>query len=127
VGFAALRLGAEVTFADGSATVCAGVRSVLAANRLSATVVGHRWGDRVPGGPFAWMFGGDILYRPDCFRALFATLAASLAADGVALLADPRTQLEPELPSLAAAAGLSWQPTRYDGLTVVSVRRLTGC
>jgi predicted nicotinamide N-methyase len=124
LGFTALALGASaVVFADGNPEVCAGVRRVCAANAIAATVVEHQWGDPLPGGPFACILGGDLLYRASSFAALLASIAASLRSEtGEALLSDPRLTLEPELPDLAAAAGLTWQRERRHDYTLVRAR-----
>jgi hypothetical protein len=55
-----------------------------------------------------------------------ATLAEGLAANGLALLSDPRETLEPELPRLAGEHGLDWQCQRRANYTLVRVRRLEG-
>lgn len=120
LGLTALLAGAAVCFADGSSHPLRWLRAVLAANDLDADCVEHQWGDLLPGGPYDLVLGGDILYRPECFADLLATIAASLVPDGCALLADPRSRLEPELPELAATAGLRWASERRDaGYTLV--------
>lgn len=126
-GLSALVAGAaRVVFADGDPAVLRWVEGVLVANGFTdrARTHPHAWGDPVPGAPYDVVFGGDILYRPDCFAALLASIAASLAPDGIALLSDPRRRLEPELPGLAAAVGLDWACERRDaGYTLVRLRR----
>ena len=126
-GLSALVAGAaRVAFADGDPAVLRWVEGVLAANGFAgrARACVHAWGDPIPGGPYDVVFGGDILYRPDFFAPLLASIATSLADDGVALLSDPRRRLEPELPPLAAAAGLDWSSERRDaGYTLVRLRR----
>lgn len=116
-GLAALHLGAApVTFADADATALAGLAG-------HATIV-HTWGIPVPGGPWPVILGGDLLYRPQFFGALLTTIAGSLTHDGLALLSDPRSQLEPGLPVLARQHGLSWVQERRADYTLVSVARL---
>ena len=115
---------ARVAFADGDPAVVRWVDAVLDANAFTdrARAHVHRWGRPIPGSPYDVVFGGDILYRPECFRDLLASIAASLAADGVALLSDPRQRLDAELPALADAAGLSWACERRDaGYTLVRI------
>jgi predicted nicotinamide N-methyase len=121
-GRAAIAAGAaSVLCADGDAAVVAGVAAALEPPHRACV---HRWGEALPGGPFAVILGGDILYRPDCFADLLTTVALSLAPDGLALLADPRTDLEPVLPDLAAARRLAWATERRPGpYTLVRVRR----
>lgn len=116
-GLAALSLGAAaVTFADADADALAGFGG-------HATVV-HTWGIPVPGGPWPVILGGDLLYRPQFFAALLATIAGSLTHDGLALLSDPRSQLESDLPALARQHGLSWVQERRTDYTLISVARL---
>ena len=126
-GLSALVAGAaRVAFADGDPEVVRWVEGVLTANGFSrrAQAHVHRWGGAIPGAPYDVVFGGDILYRPECFADLLASIAASLAPDGVALLSDPRLRLDRELPELAATAGLSWTCERRDaGYTLVRIRR----
>ena len=125
-GRAALAAGArEVVFADASPARwstwlrCCRWRSPGAGAR--STTAG---GDAPPHGPFDLVLGGDILYRPFLFAELLASVAAGIGRDGAAVLADPRTTLEPELPPLAAAAGLTWEPVRRaGGYTLVRLRR----
>lgn len=111
-GWRAQELGAAaVVFADGSPAVVASRPEVLL----------HVWGDPVPGAPFDVILGGDILYRPECFAALLRSIALALAPRGVALLSDPRPSLEPELPFLAADAGLTWTASRRADYTLVTL------
>jgi SAM-dependent methyltransferase len=124
-GLTLLTLGAATcTFADLAPEPLAYVRAALTANHLDArgqTVI-HAWGDPIPGGPFDLLIGADILYRPAFHARLMASIAASLAPGGRCLLADPRSDLEPELPGLAAEVGLTWQATRRPGpYTLVSL------
>lgn len=122
---AALLGAAEVVFCDGSLHPLGFLDAVIAANRLHARSQLHQWGTAIPGRPFSLILGGDILYRPECFALLLTSIARSLSPQGTALLSDPRHSLEAELPALAAAAGLSWAPTRpIAGLTVVRCRLL---
>ena len=125
-GLSALVAGAgRVAFADGDPEVVRWVQGVLAANGFTARAQAHihRWGEVIPGAPYDVVFGGDILYRPECFADLLASIAASLTNDGIALLSDPRLRLDRELPGLAAAAGLSWDFERRDaGYTLVRLR-----
>lgn len=97
---------ARVVFADLSVTALADV-----AERLpDAETLLHRWGEPLP--PADLVLGGDILYRPALFPALITSLASALAGGGVALMADPRSVIEPELPGLCGKAGLSWSIER---------------
>ena len=117
-GVTALLLGAaQATFCDLAPEPLAYVRDALAANRLETRGITalHAWGDPVPGGPFDLVIGADILYRPAFHRALLTSIAGALTPGGRALLADPRTSLEEDLPALAAGLGLSWQPERRPG------------
>ena len=88
-----------------------------------AQAVLHAWGEPLPQGPWEVILGGDILYRPECFAALFDTIAGSLTADGCALLSDPRITLEHGLPSLAKARGLRWESARIDHFSLVTLTR----
>ncbi len=97
---------AEVIFADQSANALA---EVAARHPQGRTLV-HRWGEPLP--PADLVLGGDILYRAALFPELIASLASALSQGGLALLADPRQTLEPELPRLAAAHGLDWREER---------------
>ena len=125
-GLSALVAGAgRVVFADGDPEVVRWVQGVLTANGFAGRAQAHvhRWGEVIPGSPYDVVFGGDILYRPECFAELLASIAVSLASDGVALLSDPRLRLDHELPGLAAAAGLSWDgERRAAGYTLVRLR-----
>lgn len=122
LGFTAIGLGAaQVLFTDASAIALDYVARVIATNRLTnAAIMQQSWGK-----PLAdrhdLILGGDILYRPECFAELFTTIAASLAEDGVCLLADPRRQLDEELPRLASAHRLTWISEHRTGGTVVRV------
>jgi predicted nicotinamide N-methyase len=115
LGFTALGAGASwVQFADGAAGSVAWIAAAIAPNALAARAhaTRHDWGTPLPNSPWPLILGGDILYRPASFPALIATIAASLAPGGLCLLSDPRSVLEPDLPTLAEAHGLSWTPAR---------------
>lgn len=117
-GLTALLLGAaHATFCDLAPEPLAYVREALAANQLESrgSTASHAWGDVVPGGPFDLLIGADILYRPAFHRALLTSIASALAPGGRALLADPRTGLEEDLPAIAAGLGLQWRPERRPG------------
>ncbi|MBA3685150.1 MAG: methyltransferase domain-containing protein, partial [Planctomycetes bacterium] len=116
---------ASVLFADAAPSALQWVRQVIDANDLAARAqaVEHRWGDPLPGVPCDLILGGDILYRPECFAGLLDTIATSLAADGQALLSDPRRSLDEPLPELAAVRGLAWNEERRAGWTLVRVGR----
>lgn len=108
LGLTALAAGATaVCFADGSRHPLRYLEQVISCNELGdrATTSLHRWGEPLPGSPWQVILGGDILYRPECFAALFNTIATSLSPDGAAYLSDPRSCLEKNLPALATAAG----------------------
>ncbi len=109
---------AEVVFADQSAEALAGIPAHARARCLE-----HSWGDALP--PCDLLLGGDILYRPAAFPELVASVASALqAATAEALLVDPRSRLEEELPQLARQHGLTWQTERRDlGYTLVRVHR----
>lgn len=127
LGLTALTAGARsVLFADGHRDAVAHLAAVIAANGFAGTAraVAHEWGDPLPDAPFDLILGGDVLYRPECFAALIATIAGSLAPDGRCLLSDPRQRLEDDLPPLAEAAGLDWSTQRRErGYTVATLRR----
>lgn len=128
LGFSALTFqAASVVFADGNKGVRDGVEVVIAANALAdrVSVIAHAWGDPVPGGPFDLVLGGDVLYRAALFPALIASMAGALAPQGSIVLSDPRYQLEPELPQIAADHGLSWTTTRRSDVTIATLRRLS--
>ncbi len=128
LGLSALALGAaHVTFADASPVVVDWLARLIALNDLSgrASVVRHAWGEPVPGAPVELVLGGDVLYRPRCHDALLTSIAAALADDGLALLSDPRERLEPELPDLASAHGLTWATERRADSTLVRIGRDT--
>jgi predicted nicotinamide N-methyase len=122
LGRIALVSGARsVAFLDGAADVVATLRAELGGDPRASFHL-HRWGEAAPGAPYDLILGGDILYRPDCFAALLDSIAGGLAHDGLCLLSDPRTALEPELPSLARERGLSWIASRRSDVTVVQLR-----
>lgn len=115
-GRRALELGAAVVvFADGSPAVVAAI---------GGGAILHQWGEPVPGAPFDVILGGDILYRPECFTDLLCSIATALAADGVALLSDPRSVLDDELPVLALAAHLTWTTVRHADYTLARLTRI---
>lgn len=123
VGQAALAAGAgQVTFADINQAPLEHLASVLGANprvRLER----HAWGEPLAGGPYQVLLGGDILYRPAFFQRLATSLAGALAADGVAYLADPRTELDAEWFAALDERGLVWTTTRRPGpYTLVEAR-----
>jgi len=130
LGFSALALGAQrVLFADGSPALIALAERTIACNQLGARAQAshHRWGQALPGGDYALILGGDILYRPACFSALAATISASLADGGQCLLADPRTRPDDEFAAQLAARGLGWRCERRSvGYTLGRVRWLDG-
>ena len=114
-GLTALLLGATtVLFTDLAAEPLAYVTTALAINQLTdrGQTALHAWGDPLPGGPFDLIIGADILYRPTFHGALLRSVASSLSPDGQCLFSDPRTELEPELPKIAAACGLDWRQER---------------
>jgi predicted nicotinamide N-methyase len=124
LGLSACAAGAAwVLFADASPVAIDFLARTLAVNDLAgrAAAVRHAWGEPLPSGPFDVILGGDILYRPECFAALMATLAASLAPGGRAVLSDPRTRLEDALPALAAANGLRWATRRLAHTTIATL------
>lgn len=126
LGLSACAQGAsQVLFADASPVAVEFLGRTLRANALDgrAQVVRHEWGGALPAGPYDLILGGDILYRPDCFAALLATIAASLGPAGYALLSDPRTTLEPGLGDLAAVHRLQWTARRLDHTTIVRLVR----
>lgn len=108
---------AHVTFCDLVAEPLAYVAEALRLNQWEArgTVQRHAWGEPIPGGPYQGILGADILYRPAFQPALLTSIASSLTRDGWALLADPRSILEQELPHIAAEFGLSWSTQRRPG------------
>ena len=119
---------ASVCFCDLAPEPLAYVREVLQLNRLSerGSVHRHSWGEAVPDGPYQVILGADILYRPAFQRALLTSIALSLEPGGWALLADPRTTLEPELPDFATEAGLSWTTIRRPGPYTLAVLQAVG-
>ena len=112
LGRRALELGAAaVLFADGAE----GAAAALAGIDVRARAERHDWGDPLPDGPWPVILAGDVLYRDAYVPALMATIAASLAADGVGLVSDPRR----DLVTATAAA-------RSAGLEVGCERRSSG-
>ncbi len=117
-GLTCLALGAaRVLFCDLHEEPLAYVRTALAINGFdSRGRTGlHRWGEPLPDGPWPLILGADILYRPDFHARLLTSIALGLAPDGLALLADPRRELEPDLPELARHAGLTRDTERRPG------------
>lgn len=109
---------AEVVFADLSPVALAAIPAHPRAHLLE-----HRWGEPLPACDL--LLGGDILYRPACFADLLTSAAHALAGGGRGLLVDPRSNLDDELPGLAAGRGLSWRPQRRPGgYTLVEVAAL---
>ncbi len=126
-GLTALQLGAgEVIFCDLAEEPLGYVTEALAANHFTerGRTQRHAWGEPVAHAPFDLILGADILYRPAYHPALLRSIAASLAQNGKCLLADPRTELEPELPAQAAAQGLTWQCQRRPGeYTLIELKK----
>lgn len=126
-GLTALALGATaVTFCDIAREPLEYVQKALAAHSFTArgSTCQHPWGEPLPAGPYDIIFGADILYRPTFHGAIFTSIAASLAPLGLALLADPRSELEPELNFLAEALGLQVTAIRRPGpYTLLRVTR----
>ncbi len=127
LGFSALALdAAQVRFADGARALVELAARTISCNQLGARAQAsvHQWGDPLPGAPFTLILGGDILYRPECFSGLAATLDASLAPGGECLLADPRRTLDPEFTTALAHHALAWiWERRAAGYTLARVRR----
>jgi ribosomal protein L11 methylase PrmA len=114
LGLAALSLGAAtVAFADADA---AAIDALLAQGR-SAIV--HRWGEPWPRPRADVVLCGDCLYRASHFPALASTISACLLPDGLAVLSDPRSTLEPELPAIFAAQGLALTQERRADYTLL--------
>ncbi len=124
VGRAALAAGAaEVLFLDISPEPLALLADELGHDPRVRTAR-HAWGDPVPDGPYDLVLGGDILYRPPYFRRLIHSVGLALDGGSTALLADPRTTLEPELFDAIAAEGLTaTQERREAGYTLLRLRR----
>lgn len=116
---------ARVLFADASAVAIDFLTRTISANALGerAQAVQHTWGTPLPAGPWEVILGGDILYRPECFAALFDTIATSLTPDGCVLLSDPRITLEECLPRLADERDLTWETARIAHITLVTITR----
>ncbi len=127
-GLTALLLGAtEVVFADLAEAPLTYVSRALLVNGISerGKTTRHAWGEPVHGGPFDLLIGADILYRPAFHAALLRSVASSLSSNGRCLLADPRTELESELPEMAAACGLTWHSQRRAlNYTLITLRQL---
>lgn len=126
-GLTALLLkAAEVLFADIAEEPLSYVTAAMATNQVSnrGRTALHVWGDPLPGAPYDLLIGADILYRPAFHAALLKSIASSMQPLGQCLLADPRTELEPELPALAAACGLQWsEQRRVHDYTLVTVKK----
>ena len=105
----------RVVFADQSSAALAEVMGGLGTFVTYAQALQHSWGEPLP--RVDLVLGGDILYRAQMFGKLLTSVASALAQGGRAVLADPRVNLEPELPVIAAECGLSWsterRPTSY--------------
>ena len=116
-GLTALALGAAaVRFCDVAVEPLAYVGRALLANGLEGgSTCQHAWGTPVPDGPYDLVLGADILYRPTFQRALLQSVVQSLAPAGRALLADPRSVLEPELKEIAVELGLHLRLERRPG------------
>lgn len=117
-GLSALMAGAAFTlFADASERALSWLDQVICLNGLSqrAGIQVHIWGQPLHYAPYELIVGGDILYRPELFPELLATIAASLAPGGACYLSDPRERIEDELPDIAADQGLSLRQQRRDG------------
>lgn len=127
LGLGALLLEAStVSFCDASQHVLDYVAACLQENQLQqrGSCIQHRWGQAIPKAPYDLILGGDILYRPECFADLMHSIAQSLAADGEALLSDPRQQLEPEISALAMAHSLKATMERRQTYTLIKIRCL---
>ena len=125
-GLTALMNGAgSVRFCDLAPEPLTYVQEALHLNHLHdrGSVCRHAWGETVPDGPYQVILGADILYRPAYQQALLTSIAHSLAPGGWALLADPRTTLEQELPIFAAELGLTWGTTRRPGPYTLALLR----
>ncbi|MEK7411741.1 MAG: methyltransferase domain-containing protein [Planctomycetota bacterium] len=106
---------AQVVFADQSTTALAAVMELVGSSAGRTLTLEHCWGAPLPAADL--VLGGDILYRSLLFAVLLRSLATAVKPNGMALLADPRVHLEPELPHIASDSGLSWsserRPTGY--------------
>jgi predicted nicotinamide N-methyase len=104
----------HVTFCDQSKAVLQFVTATAATNNFAARcdTLLHTWGEPLPKADL--IVGGDILYRPECHAALLKSIRSSNAA--LCLLGDPREELEQQLPSLAAQAGLTYQHTFHEDI-----------
>ena len=125
LGFTALELDARlVYFCDHSAEILSYVGNKLHHNGFHERGVcsTHRWGSPIPGAPFDVILGGDILYRPECFADLLASIASSLSTSGLALLSDPRSELEPELFELSIPLGLISRYSRRESYSLIEIR-----
>ena len=102
LGMAALALGfRRVTFVDGDSSPLDLLRPLLN-NFPGASCATVSWGQAISGDGADYILGGDVLYRPEFHPALLRSIANSLKTYGIAYLGDPRSQLENNLPELAA-------------------------
>ncbi|MCK6490628.1 MAG: protein N-lysine methyltransferase family protein [Planctomycetes bacterium] len=127
LGAAALQAGAAaVAFCDGSARALAYVAEAVRLNQAGdrARCHIHRWGEPLPDGPWDLILGGDLLYRPAVVPALLASIAASLAAEGCALLSDMRHQADDEIEASAGQQGLTTRWQQADGYALYRLNRL---
>lgn len=118
LGAIALEAGAaEVAFCDGSERALGHVREAILLNHANdrATAYRHRWGDPLPAAPWDLILGGDLVYRTVHLPALCASIAASLAADGLVLLSDSRHAADAEVAAVAARHGLRCAWSRENG------------
>jgi predicted nicotinamide N-methyase len=104
---AALR-GARVTATDWSPEAIAALRANAARNGAAITAVVHDWRDigALSGARFDVVLAADVLYEERNARPLLHTIAAALADDGQALLADPGRRHAEGFAELASAWGL---------------------
>jgi predicted nicotinamide N-methyase len=111
---------ATVVFADQSPAALAAIPS-----HPGICCMIHQWGDPLPACDL--LLGGDILYRSALFPELMTSVASALQTAGSeALLVDPRSSLEDDLPRLASSRGLTWQSERRSsGYTLVRLRPVT--
>lgn len=125
LGCTALTHGASrVLFADGSGQVLEWIAALIATNGWQdrASALRHDWGEPLPAGDWDLLLGGDILYRPECFTQLIATVAAACRAGVEAWLADPRLQIETSFLDGLRDAGLTVRNERREaGYTLLVV------
>jgi predicted nicotinamide N-methyase len=130
-GLAALYRGARVTFLDWEPRALELVSA--SAERLGlepALLVSGDWRDPVEAGPFDLVLAADVLYEARNIAPVATFLAAHLAPDGEAWLADPRRPEAEALPAALEEAGLDLHaagrlpcPTRDVHLELRRVRR----